>query len=233
MKKLASILTLLITAITMATAQFGPGMGGGQRGDSNGRPQNTQQAPSLNLEGNAPKGNSKVFGFVVDENVSAAVEFANVALYTKDTKKVVDGTVADDKGKFSMSRVGAGEYNLVITFIGFKDKTIEVKVEKGKDNDLGVIKLAQSVKQLDEVTVTAEKSMIEEKVDRLVYNAEKDLTSKGGDAADILRKVPMLSVDLDGNVSLRGTSNLKVLINNKVLINKCFLVKKNICFIKH
>ena len=220
MKKLASILTLIIAATTLASAQFGPGgpggMGGGQRGgDGNGRPQNTQQAPSFNLEGNAPKGNSKVFGFVVDESVSTAVEFANVALYTKDTKKVVDGTIADEKGKFSMSRVAAGEYNLVITFIGFKDKTIEIKVEKGKDNDLGVIKLAQSVKQLEEVTVTAEKSMIEEKVDRLVYNAEKDLTSKGGDAADILRKVPMLSVDLDGNVSLRGTSNLKVLINNK------------------
>lgn len=220
MKKLAQILTLIIVATTLATAQFGPGgmggMGGGQRGgDGNGRPQNTQQAPAFNLEGNAPKGNSKVFGFVVDENVSTAVEFANVAIYTKDTKKVIDGTIADEKGKFSMSRVAAGEYNLVITFIGFKDKTIEIKVEKGKDIDLGVIKLAQSVKQLEEVTVTAEKSMIEEKVDRLVYNAEKDLTSKGGDAADILRKVPMLSVDLDGNVSLRGTSNLRVLINNK------------------
>ncbi len=220
MKKLASIFTLIIAATTLATAQFGPGgpggMGGGQRGgDGNGRPKATPAAPTLNLDGDAPKGNSKVFGFVVDESVSTAVEFANVALYTKDTKKVVDGTIADEKGKFSMNRVAAGEYNLVITFIGFTDKTIEVKVEKGKDNDLGVIKLAQSVKQLDEVTVTAEKSMIEEKVDRLVYNAEKDLTSRGGDAADILRKVPMLSVDLDGNVSLRGTSNIRVLINNK------------------
>lgn len=220
MKKLASIFTLIIAATTLATAQFGPGgpggMGGGQRGgDGNGRPKATPAAPTLNLDGDAPKGNSKVFGFVVDESVSTAVEFANVALYTKDTKKVIDGTIADEKGKFSMNRVAAGEYNLVITFIGFTDKTIEVKVEKGKDNDLGVIKLAQSVKQLDEVTVTAEKSMIEEKVDRLVYNAEKDLTSRGGDAADILRKVPMLSVDLDGNVSLRGTSNIRVLINNK------------------
>ena len=220
MKKLISIFSLIIFAASVATAQFpggGPGgMGGGrQGGDGNGRSQTTAQAPTLNLDGNAPKGNSKIFGFVVDQTISTAVEFANVALYNKTTKKVVDGTVADEKGKFSMNRVAAGEYDLVITFIGFTDKTIEIKVEKGKDNDLGVIKLAQSVKLLDEVTVTAEKSMIEEKVDRLVYNAEKDLTSRGGDAADVLRKVPMLSVDLDGNVTLRGTSNIKVLINNK------------------
>ncbi len=214
MKKLILIVALVLEVSFLANAQFGPGGMGGGKDSGNGRLK-SDQAPNVNFDGNAPKGNSKVFGFVIDEGVSTAVEFANVALYNKATKKVVDGTIADEKGKFSMNKIAAGEYNVVITFIGFKEKTIEIKVEKGKDNDLGVIKLAQDAKQLDEVTVTAEKSMIEEKVDRLVYNAEKDLTSRGGDAADILRKVPMLSVDLDGNVSLRGTSNIRVLINNK------------------
>lgn len=215
MKNLLKIITITLFASTLATAQFPGGGRPGGNGDSNGRPQSAAKAPTLNLDGDAPKGNSKIHGFVIDESVTTAVEFANVALYNKATKKAVDGTVADEKGKFSMTRIAEGEYNLVITFIGFTDKTIAVKVEKGKDIDLGVIKLAQNVKQLDEVTVTAEKSMIEEKVDRLVYNAEKDLSAKGGDAADILRKVPMLSVDLDGNLTLRGTSNLRVLINNK------------------
>ncbi len=220
MNTIIKVLTLSLLFTELSFAQFGPPPGGGGfGGDGNGRNRQNfpQQAakPALNLEGNAPKGNSKIFGFVVDENMSSAVEFANIALYNKTTKKAVDGTIADEKGKFSMNRVAPGDYNLVITFIGYSDKTVEVKVEKSKDNDLGVIKLAQSVKQLNEVTVTAEKSMIEEKVDRLVYNAEKDLTSKGGDAADVLRKVPMLTVDLDGNLSLRGTSNLRVLINNK------------------
>lgn len=220
MKKFITILSLLAFISTATLAQFpggGPGGPGGQRGDGNGRQgSQQQQRPTVNLEGNAPKGNSKITGFVVDEALTTAVEFANVALYNKADNKVVDGAMADEKGKFVLSRVAAGEYKLVITFIGYADKTIDnIKVEKGKDIDLGVIKLSTSAKQLDEVTVTAEKSMIEEKVDRLVYNAEKDITSKGGDAADVLRKVPLLTVDLDGNVSLRGTSNIRVLINNK------------------
>lgn len=218
MKKFITILSLVTFANVFAFAQFPGGMGGPPRGgDGNGRDRgNQQQTPTLNLDGNAPKGNSKITGFVIDESVTTAVEFANIALYSKATNKVVDGAMADEKGKFTLSRVAAGEYKMVITFIGFADKVIDnIKVEKGKDIDLGVIKLSASVKQLDEVTVTAEKSMIEEKVDRLVYNAEKDITSKGGDAADVLRKVPLLTVDLDGNVSLRGTSNIKVLINNK------------------
>ena len=222
MKKFITILSLVVLAGLSAAAQFPGGGGGrpggmgGQRSDGNGRPNNGQQTPTLNLDGNAPKGNSKISGFVVDEAVTTAVEFANIALYSKATNKVVDGTMADEKGKFSLSRVAAGEYKLIISFIGYSDKVIDdIKVEKGKDIDLGVIKLSTSAKQLDEVTVTAEKSMIEEKVDRLVYNAEKDITSKGGDAADVLRKVPLLTVDLDGNLSLRGSSNIRVLINNK------------------
>lgn len=220
MKKFFTILSLLALISPAVFAQFpggGPGRPGGQRGDGNGRQGNPQQQrPALNLEGNAPKGNSKITGFVVDEAVTTAVEFANIALYNKADNKVVDGTMADEKGKFTLSRVAVGEFKLVITFIGYADKIIDdIKVEKGKDIDLGVIKLSTSAKQLDEVTVTAEKAMIEEKVDRLVYNAEKDITSKGGDAADVLRKVPLLTVDLDGNVSLRGTSNIRVLINNK------------------
>jgi len=115
-----------------------------------------------------------------------------------------------------MTTVAPGNYKLLISFIGFRDKTINnIKIEKGKDVELGVITLSASVQNLAEVTITGEKSLVEEKVDRLVYNAEKDITSKGGDASDLLRKVPMLSVDLDGNVSLRGSSNIKILINNK------------------
>lgn len=163
-----------------------------------------------------PKGNSKISGFVSDSATAKTVEFASIALVNAADNKVIDGAVADDKGKFEITGVAPGKYKVLISFIGFKDKTVNnISIEKGKDVDLGKIQMAANTKTLDEVTITGEKSMVEERVDRLVYNAEKDITSKGGDASDLLRKVPMLSVDLDGNVSLRGSSNIRVLVNNK------------------
>lgn len=161
------------------------------------------------------QGNTRILGIVQDSAAAKGVEFASIALFNVADNKAVDGTTADENGRFSISKVAPGSYRLLISFIGFRDRALDVKVEKGKDVDLGAIQLASSVQNLQEVTITGEKSLIEEKVDRLVFNAEKDITSKGGDASDLLRKVPMLSVDLDGNVSLRGSSNIRVLINNK------------------
>ena len=161
------------------------------------------------------QGNSKISGIVLDSAAAKGVEFASIALFNVADNKAIDGATADESGKFAISKVAPGSYKLMISFIGYKDKAVNVKVEKGKDVELGSIQLASSVQNLQEVTITGEKSLIEEKVDRMVFNAEKDITSKGGDASDLLRKVPMLSVDLDGNVSLRGSANIKVLINNK------------------
>ncbi len=163
------------------------------------------------------KGTGKITGYVIDSAATKAVEFANIGLINKANNKPVDGTTADEKGKFTMKNIAKGNYKLLITFIGFKTYSNDNIVidEKGSNIDLGVVKLSQNVQTLEEVTVAGQKSLIEDKVDRLVYNAEKDATSAGGDATDVLKKVPMLSVDLDGNVSLRGNSNVKVLINNK------------------
>nr|WP_247237567.1 TonB-dependent receptor [Telluribacter sp. SYSU D00476] len=164
----------------------------------------------------APKGSGKIAGQVVDATEAKPVEYASIALYDMATNKAIDGTVADEKGRFSLQKLPAGNYNLLITFVGFENTTIDnLTLTDGQNLELGAIKLNSSVKQLDEVTVTGQAALIEEKVDRLVFNAEKDITSKGGDAADVLRKVPLLTVDLDGNVSIRGSQNIRVLINNK------------------
>ena len=176
------------------------------------QPAPTPPAPVSETPG---KGNAKITGYVVDSTLTKAVEFANIALYTT-SDKLIDGTVADDKGKFTLNKLAPGTYKVLLSFIGFSPKTINnVVIDKGENKDLGVIRLSNSTRTLKEVTVAGQKALVEDKVDRLVYNADSDLAAKGGDATDILKKVPMLSVDLVGNVSLQGSTNVRVLINNK------------------
>jgi outer membrane receptor protein involved in Fe transport len=200
-------LTTLLSAGT-AWAQFPtlPG-GGGQR-------------PATAIPGTAtddtPRGNAKLTGIIVDSTTNKPVEFASIALIDPQTKKPIDGTVADDQGKFTLNKLPQGEFQLLISFVGYRNKTISsVKLNRKGDVNLGSVQLAPDVRTLKEVNVVGQAALVEEKVDRLVYNAEKDVTSKGGDATDVMRKVPLLSVDLDGNISLRGSSNVRVLINNK------------------
>jgi hypothetical protein len=156
------------------------------------------------------KGNGKIQGTVMDTETNLPVEFANVALLDPTTEKPIDGAVADDKGKFIIPKVAPGTYSVAISFIGYETQTIKsVTVEDKRDEvNLGIIKLGSSTKVLNEVVVEGQKQLIEERVDRTIYNAENDITSKGGDATDVLKKVPMLSVDLDGNVTLRGSQNI-------------------------
>lgn len=162
------------------------------------------------------QGNSKISGTVFDSLSQKPVEFANVALATASSDAPIDGTVCDEKGKFTISRVAAGDYRVMISFIGFETRTIAVTIaDRHEDIDLGKIIINPTPQVLEAVTVEGQKALIEERVDRMVYNAENDLTTRGGDATDVLKRVPMLSVDLDGNVSLRGNQNIMVLINNK------------------
>ncbi|HMI68139.1 MAG TPA: carboxypeptidase-like regulatory domain-containing protein, partial [Cyclobacteriaceae bacterium] len=163
-----------------------------------------------------PKGNGRIFGVVKDSTGGGPVEFANVAIVDPVTRKPVNGTVCDDKGKFSISKMAHGHYLVVISFIGYQTKTLDVILsDKQNDVDLGSITLNLSAKLLHEIIVQGQKTLVEEKVDRTVYHAENDLTTKGGDATDVLKRVPLLTVDMDGNVSLKGSSSVIVLINNK------------------
>ncbi len=156
------------------------------------------------------KGNGTVTGIVQDSTLLVPVEFANVAILDKATGKPIDGTVCDDKGKFVINKLQKGEYIIAISFIGFDTKHMKLSInDKRSDVNLGIIQIASSSQMLQAVTIEGQKELVEEKVDRTIYNAENDQTAKGGDATDVLKRVPMLSVDMDGNVSLRGSANVK------------------------
>ncbi|MGV3539522.1 MAG: TonB-dependent receptor domain-containing protein [Rufibacter sp.] len=162
-------------------------------------------------------GNGKITGTVVDSLTGKPVEFATVALIQASSKKTMDGTVTDAKGDFALGKVSDGQYLLSISFIGYTTKeTRQITISNAQpEANLGRIQLSPAHTKLQEVTVVGEKPLIEDKVDRLVYNAEKDITNAGGTATEVMRKVPFVSVDHEGNLELRGSGNVRVLINNK------------------
>lgn len=158
----------------------------------------------------------QISGTIKDATSGEPVSYATVALKASFASSPLLGTVCDAQGGFLLKGIKPGTYILSISFIGYQSIERQVVIsENNKVLAMGDIRLKEEVKQLDEVVVEAQKALIEEKVDRTIYNAENDKTTRGGDAADVLRRVPMLSVDMDGNVSLRGSQNIMVLIDNK------------------
>ncbi|MDJ0366824.1 TonB-dependent receptor [Hymenobacter sp. H14-R3] len=163
----------------------------------------------------APRSTGRVTGTITDAANGKPVSYATVAVINPVTNSAVNGGVAGDDGKFVLP-VPPGTYRVEVSFIGYQTQVKNgVVVTPGGTVALGTVALAAAAQKLGEVIVTGRKPLIEERVDRTIYNADVDKTTAGGDATDVLKRVPLLSVDLDGNVSLRGSSNIRVLINNK------------------
>ena len=174
---------------------------------------------TLQLKAQEPVNNAsgKITGRIVDSLSGKPVEYTSISLTTQSEGKVVNGTTTDDKGVFKLTNVADGTYKMLMYFVGYKTGTLN-NIVVSKTNPviaLGDIKLANKLATLKEVTVTSEKSIIENKIDKLVYNADQDITSQSGVAADILKKVPMVSIDVDGNVELQGNASIRFLINGK------------------
>ncbi|GAB3501948.1 outer membrane beta-barrel family protein [Spirosoma knui] len=171
----------------------------------------TAQSPGI-----AESTPGQIRGVLADSTTAKAVPFATVALQN-GAGKLVTGATTDDKGAFVLEKLALGTYRLAISFVGYRSRVID-KVTISTDKpvlDLGKITLAADSRNLSEVNVVGQKALVEDKGDRLVYNAEKDISNAGGTAVDVLRKVPTLTVDLDGNVQMRGNGNIKVLVNGK------------------
>lgn len=191
MKRLLLLLTF-ISSFTLASAQGLPG-------------------------GGASSVTGRITGVILDSITRNPVDYATVALGRAGTTRTTNGGLTDEKGAFKIDNIAAGTYRITIAFLGYQTKIIDsVKTTAQKpDLNLGRILLAPNQTSLGEVVVTGTAPVVENKIDKLVYNAEQDVAIAGGNATDVLRKVPLLSVDFEGNVSLRGSQNVRVLINGK------------------
>ena len=167
--------------------------------------------PAVNLN------TGKINGIIIDSVNHQPIEYATIGLSRHNETEIINGTVSDTTGKFMLTKIPKGTYRVVINFLGYEKKVLDniIVSEKAPLVSLGTIFLSPKATTLQGVTITAEKSIIENKIDKMVYNAENDITSQSGVAIDVLKKVPQISVDIDGNVELQGNSNIRFLIDGK------------------
>jgi outer membrane receptor protein involved in Fe transport len=158
-----------------------------------------------------------VSGIIVDSNTNDKIPFASVALVSEDVNQPIQGAVSDNEGSFTIKNVVNGNYKIVVSFIGYTTDTlnaISVSESSSKVN-MGTIKLAPSVVVLEGVEVQGFANTTKRNIDRQTYRARDFETAAGGTAIDVLNKLPAVSVDPDGTVSLRGTTEFMVYLNGK------------------
>ena len=158
-----------------------------------------------------------ITGRIIDSTSVTPVGYATISLFKQESNKVVNGTIANKDGVFKITNVPDGTYKLNISFIGFQSKEID-NIVISKANSivaLGDIQLSVKRTMLNEVTVIGQKSVIENKIDKTVYNVARDISSQSGAVVDVLKKVPQVSVDATGNVELQGNSDIRFLIDGK------------------
>lgn len=153
-----------------------------------------------------------ISGKVIEKGSNQPLEYATV-IFENAKSKQLSGGITDENGNFKFE-INAGNYNARAEFISFKNVVIPQK-EFTSNTDLGTISMEADAAQLDDVVVIAEKSTVEIKLDKRVYNVGKDMMVKGGTVSDVLDNVPSVTVDAEGTVALRGNENVKILIDGK------------------
>ncbi|HET7361301.1 MAG TPA: carboxypeptidase-like regulatory domain-containing protein, partial [Salinimicrobium sp.] len=156
-----------------------------------------------------------ITGTVMDKSLQQPIPYATVTIKTT-SGELVTGTISTENGTFSIEKIPYDTYILVVQFMGYKSLKKEILISaEDKKVDLGTIYLEPSVAELEDVVVTAERTTIEQLIDRKVVHVGKDLSTSGASAAEIMNKIPSVRVDMDGNISLRGDGNVRVLVDGK------------------
>ncbi|WP_108866990.1 TonB-dependent receptor domain-containing protein [Aquimarina aquimarini] len=154
-------------------------------------------------------------GTVIDKNLQQPIPYATVAIHN-GAGKIISGGISTEDGNFIISDVPKGHYTIKIQFIGYKTHSQPIEISKqNRDLNLGTISLEEEAEALDDVMIVAERTTIEQKIDRKVINIGKDLTTTGGTASEIMNNIPSVNVDQDGNIALRGNQNVRILIDGK------------------
>ena len=155
----------------------------------------------------------KISGNITDSETAEPLEYATISLVNERFPEKVQGGITDTNGNFNID-IFPGKYNITIEYIGFDKTTITGKTIQENTN-LGNFKLNINSESLEEIELIGERTEVEIRLDKRIYNVGKDITVRGGSVTDVMDNIPAVSVDVEGNISLRGNDNVRILINGK------------------
>ncbi len=161
--------------------------------------------------------NGILTGTVLDAQTDTPLEYVNIALYRQRDSSLVDGSITGSKGDFRIEKLPPGRFFAKLHFIGYPVRVIDSIVLR-PDNpevNIGVIRMQLSSSSLKGVEITERRSGLEYNLDKKVINVEQNIANSGGTAVDIMRTIPAVQVDIDGNVSMRGSSNITILVDGR------------------
>lgn len=160
--------------------------------------------------------NTYIKGTVIDKSTGQPLELATIQVFNVEDSILIGGVSSDKEGKFLIENIPEGNYNVKISYIGYNTAIAKsVKIEKNKPLNLGTIKLEINSESTEEIKVEDEAPIMTYEQGKKVYDAKKDLTAQNGTVLDLLKNIPSVDVDNNGNVSLRGGGNVKILIDGK------------------
>jgi len=176
--------------------------------------------PSTKLFGNNLENEAfgSISGTVIDNTLQEPIAYAAVVIKSEDGTETITGGITSEDGSFEINKLPDGSFVLEVQFIGYKTHSQPLVISKNNRNlKVGTITLMENTEELAEVEVVAERTTIEQRVDRKVINVGKDLTTAGATASDIMNNIPSVNVDAQtGDITLRGNSNVRVMVDGKL-----------------
>jgi ferric enterobactin receptor len=158
-------------------------------------------------------------GKIIDAVNKLPIQYATIALFKANDSTLVTGNMAGSKGDFELTNISAGSYRLRIMFLGYETKYLRnIIITQDQDLNFGNIGLNPSAKILNEVSVAGKKASALNKIDKQSYSASQFESAKGGSAIDVIKNLPSVSVNVEGDISVRGSSGFLVLVNGKPVL---------------
>jgi len=161
-------------------------------------------------------GGFSVIGQVADSVDLKGIPFATISIFKTSDQSIVTKLATSDNGKFETLLKDSGEYKIEAQSMGYRSFSTTFTIDKSMPSiDLGKILIKEAAVEIGDVKIIADKPLVVVEADKITYNTESDVETKTLNALDMLRKVPLVSVDGDDNVQLKGSSNFKIFLNGK------------------